>query len=112
MAWVHPDTVPLFRDVDDALSDVVERGRTVHQLLQNALMVSRAEAERQQNEDTRKISAWAAIGIVPTIVAGFFGMNLGGIPLAEHPLGFALVSALTLAICFALWRLFKHTGWL
>jgi magnesium transporter len=112
MAWVHPDTVPLFRDVDDALSDVVERGRTVHQLLQNALMVSRAEAERQQNEDTRKISAWAAIGIVPTIVAGFFGMNLGGIPLAEHPLGFALVSAMTLAICFALWRLFKHTGWL
>jgi len=112
MAWVHPDIVPLFRDVDDALSDIVERGRTVHQLLQNALMASRAEAERQQNEDTRKISAWAAIGIVPTIVAGFFGMNLGGIPLAEHPLGFLVVSALTLATCFCLWRLFKHTGWL
>ena len=45
---------------------------------------------RQQNEDTRKISAWAAIGIVPTIVAGLFGMNLGGIPLADHWLGFAV----------------------
>ena len=112
MAWVHPDIVPLFRDVDDALSDIVERGRTVHQLLQNALMASRAEAERQQNEDTRKISAWAAIGIVPTIVAGLFGMNLGGIPLAEHRLGFAVISALTLSTCFGLWRLFKHTGWL
>ena len=37
MPWVHPEIVPLFRDVDDALSEIVERGRTVHQLLQNAL---------------------------------------------------------------------------
>jgi magnesium transporter len=110
--WVSPAIVPLFRDVDDALSGIVERGRTVHQLLQNALMASRAEAERQQNEDTRKISAWAAIGIVPTIVAGFFGMNLGGIPLASHPLGFVTVCILTLGACFGLWRLFKRTGWL
>jgi magnesium transporter len=112
MTWVHPEIVPLFRDVDDALSGIVERGRTVHALLQNALTASRAEADRQQNEDTRKISAWAAIGIVPTIVAGFFGMNLSGIPLAERPIGFAVVCALTLATCFGLYRLFKHTGWL
>jgi len=110
--WVHPDIVPLFRDVDDALSGIVERGRTAHQLLQNALTASRAEAERQQNEDTRKISAWAAIGIVPTIIAGFFGMNLGGIPLGSHPLGFAIVSGLTLASCLGLYRLFKRSGWL
>ena len=110
--WVHPDIVPLFRDVDDALSGIVERGRTAHQLLQNALTASRAETERQQNEDTRKISAWAAIGIVPTIIAGFFGMNLGGIPLGSHPLGFAIVSALTLASCLGLYRLFKRSGWL
>jgi magnesium transporter len=112
MTWVHPEIVPLFRDVDDALSDIVERGRTVHQLLQNALQASRAEAERQQNEDTRKISAWAAIGIVPTIVAGLFGMNLGGIPLAEHWTGFAVVSGLTLLICLGLYKQFKKTGWL
>jgi magnesium transporter len=110
--WVHPEIVPLFRDVDDALSDIVERGRTVHQLLQNALMASKAEAERQQNEDTRKISAWAAIGIVPTIVAGLFGMNLGGIPLADHWTGFAVVSCVTFLICFGLYKQFKKTGWL
>jgi magnesium transporter len=112
MQWVHPDTVPLFRDVDDALSGIVERGRTVHQLLQNALTASRAEAERQQNEDTRKISAWAAIGIVPTIVAGLFGMNLGGIPLADHGLGFAIISALSLLLCVGLYRRFKRIKWL
>ena len=40
IAWVHPEIVPLFRDVDDALSEIVERGRTVHQLLNNALAAS------------------------------------------------------------------------
>ena len=71
MTWVHPEIVPLFRDVDDALSEIVERGRTVHMLLNNALTASRTEASLRQNEDTRKISAWAAMLIVPTIVVRF-----------------------------------------
>ena len=39
-------------------------------------------------------------------------MNLGGIPLADHWLGFGVVSALTLLLCFGLYRQFKRTGWL
>lgn len=112
MTWVHPEIVPLFRDVDDALSDIVERGRTVHQLLQNALMASRAEAERQANRDTRTISAWAAIGILPTVIAGLFGMNLGGIPLAGRTIGFGVITALTLLVCFLLYKRFKRIDWL
>jgi magnesium transporter len=110
--WVHPDIVPLFRDVDDVLSDVVERGRTAHQLLQNALTASRTEASLQQNEDMRRITAWVAIGVIPTIVAGLFGMNLGGIPGADHVLGFTIVCALTLLVCVLLYRRFKQTDWL
>jgi magnesium transporter len=112
MHWVHPDIVPLFRDVDDVLSEVVERGRTVHQLLQNALTASRTEASLRQNEDMRRITAWVAIGVIPTVVAGLFGMNLGGIPGAEHALGFTIVCALTLGLCVFLYRRFKDTDWL
>jgi magnesium transporter len=112
MPWLDPEAVPLYRDVDDVLSTVVERGRTTHAQLQSVLAASRAEAERRQNEDTRKISAWAAIGILPTIVAGFFGMNLGGIPLAEHRFGFAAVCVVTLLACVLLYRLFKRSRWL
>ncbi len=112
MPWVHPDIVPLFRDVDDALSEIVERGRTVHQLLNNALAASLTQASVRQNEDTRRISAWVAIGVVPTIVAGLFGMNLGGIPGAEHGLGFAIVTVLTLLVCVTLYKKFKAADWL
>ena len=111
-AWVHPDIVPLFRDVDDALAEIVERGRTLHHLLNNALTASRTEASIRQNEDTRKISAWAALLVVPTVVSGMFGMNLGGIPGSEHGLGFAIVTTLTVLISFGLYRQFKKTDWL
>ena len=112
MTWVHPEIVPLFRDVDDALSEIVERGRTVHMLLNNALTASRTEASLRQNEDTRKISAWAALLIVPTIVSGLFGMNLGGIPGNTHGLGFITVTALTVLASVLLYRQFKRTDWL
>ena len=110
--WVHPEIVPLFRDVDDALSEIVERGRTVHQLLNNALTASRTEASLRQNEDTRRISAWVAIGVIPTVIAGLFGMNLGGIPGGAHGLGFIIVVVLNIVLCVFLYRRFKATGWL
>lgn len=110
--WIHPETIPLFRDVDDALSEIVERGRTVHQLLNNALTASRTEASLRQNEDTRRISAWVAIGVVPTVIAGLFGMNLGGIPGGAHDVGFVAIVLLNVALCVFLYRRFRATGWL
>jgi magnesium transporter len=112
MTWVHPEIVPLFRDVDDALSEIVERGRTVHMLLNNALTASRTEASLRQNEDTRRISAWVAIGVIPTVIAGLFGMNLGGIPGGNHAMGFLVVVALNVVLCVYLYRRFKAADWL
>ena len=110
--WVHPEIVPLFRDVDEALSEIVERGRAVHELLNNALAASNTQAAMRQNEDTRRISAWVAIGVIPTVIAGLFGMNLGGIPGGDDGLGFAAVTVLTLLVCVLLYRRFKHADWL
>ena len=79
--WVHPEIVPLFHDVDDALSEIVERGRVVHQLLNNALAGEHEPgldaSERGHPAGSRP--GWR-IGVIPTILAGLFGMNLGGIP--------------------------------
>ena len=109
---MHRDIVPLFRDVDVALSGDHRAQSHRAPLLQNALAASRAQADHQQAEDTRRISAWVAIGVVPTIIAGLFGMNLGGIPGSDHLLGFGIVTVLTLAVCVYLYRQFKKADWL
>lgn len=112
MPWVPRETVPLFRDVDDTLAEVVERGRTAQALLTNALSASQTQASMRQSEDVRRISAWVAIGVIPTVIAGLFGMNLGGIPGGDDRLGFAVVTALTLLLCAWLYRIFKRADWL
>ena len=110
--WVDRQIVPLFRDVDEALAEIVERGRSLHHLLTNALAASNTQAAIRQNEDTRRISAWVAIGVVPTVVGGLFGMNLGGIPGAEHVLGFVIVTVVIVVLCVLLHRKFKQADWL
>jgi magnesium transporter len=110
--WVDPEIVPLFRDVDDALSEIVERGRSAQLMLTNVLTASLTQVAMQQNEDMRRISAWVAIGVVPTVVAGLFGMNLGGIPGGDHTLGFGIVALAIAAVCLLLYRRLRRSGWL
>jgi magnesium transporter len=110
--WVDRDIVPLFRDVDEALSEILERGKALHSLLTNALAASNTQASMRQNEDTRRISAWVAIGVIPTVIGGLFGMNLGGIPGGDHVLGFVIVTAIILLLCVWMYRKFKQADWL
>jgi magnesium transporter len=60
----------------------------------------------------QKISAWGAILIVPTLIAGIFGMNFEGIWLKDHPYGFELMLVLMVAIGALLYYRFKRSGWL
>jgi magnesium transporter len=72
---------------------------------QNAIAV-------RQNEDMRKISAWAAIALVPTAVAGIYGMNFDNMPELGWEYGYFLVLGVIAATCLGLHRLFRHNGWL
>lgn len=60
----------------------------------------------------QKISAWGAILIVPTLIAGIFGMNFEGVWLKHYPYGFELMLVLMLAIGALLYYWFKRSGWL
>ena len=54
----------------------------------------------RQNEDMRKISAWVAIGAVPTIVGGIYGMNFEHMPELDSPAGYPIVLIATVVACF------------
>ena len=60
----------------------------------------------------QKISAWGAILIVPTLIAGIFGMNFEGVWLKHYPYGFELMLVLMVAIGALLYYWFKRSGWL
>jgi magnesium transporter len=81
-------------------------------LIDSAVGLCFTQVSLQQNEDTRKISAWVAIGALPTMVAGFYGMNFTHMPELDSPYGDPIVIIVLITGCSLLYRAFRRTGWL
>jgi len=112
VAEVGADAMPFFRDVADHVVRVGEQVDSLDHLLDNALSAHLARITVQQNEDVRRISAWAALFLAPTLVASIYGMNFEQMPELSWSLGYPLVLVLMAAGSYALWRAFKRSGWL
>jgi magnesium transporter len=65
-----------------------------------------------QNDQVKKISAWAAILIVPTLITGIYGMNFDFMPELHWLLGYPYSLVIMLTISLILYRRFKRLGWL
>jgi magnesium transporter len=120
LRWLTEARTPLvpaevrsyFRDVDDHHITVAERVAGFDQLLTNLVDATVAKLSLQQNSDMRKITAWAAIIAVPTMVTGLYGMNFDNMPLLHWEWGYPIVLVGMLAVCLVLYRSFKHREWL
>jgi magnesium transporter len=81
-------------------------------LLSDVLSAHLSRVGVQQNEDMRKISAWAAMITVPTLIAGIYGMNFDHMPELHWLLGYPLALVLMSTAVLLLWRTFRRSGWL
>ncbi|GAA2723427.1 MULTISPECIES: magnesium/cobalt transporter CorA [Streptomyces] len=112
MRLVEPDIQKYFRDVADHLARVHEQVVSFDDLLNSILQANLAQASVAQNEDMRKITSWAAIFAVPTMIAGIYGMNFDHMPELHWKYGYPAVMVVTVAICVTIHRGFKRNGWL
>jgi magnesium transporter len=110
--YIAEAAAPFFRDVADHLMRVSESIETLDSLLSTAFDAHYASISIQQNEDMRKISAWAAIAAISTLVAGVYGMNFTWIPELHWHFGYFYALALMVGASTFLWRQFKKSGWL
>ena len=101
MRLVDPDIQKYFRDVADHLARVNEQVLGFDDLLNSILQANLAQATVAQNEDMRKITAWAAIFAVPTMIAGVYGMNFDHMPELHWKYGYPMVLGVIVGICFA-----------
>ncbi|MEU8433183.1 magnesium/cobalt transporter CorA [Streptomyces sp. NPDC029216] len=110
--FVHDHARPFFRDVADHLTKANEYVEGLDRLLSDALAAHLAQMGVRQNDDMRKISAWAAMAAVPTMVAGIYGMNFDHMPELREWWGYPVVVLLMVVLCLGLHRMFKRRGWL
>ncbi len=105
-------TRPYFQDVNDHVLRINEMIDTVQQLTSTALDAHLALASVAQNEDTKRLAAWAAILAVPTMIAGIYGMNFENLPELHWQFGYPVALLAMFVICTLLYRGFKESGWL
>ncbi len=114
------------RDVGDHVLRIVERIDAFRSLLQNALTVDATlvgqrqndeiqqltQTSLDQNEQVKRISAWAAILFAPTLVGTIYGMNFKHMPELGWRLGYPLALLAMTACGVVLYVVFKRRGWL
>ncbi|MGW0807301.1 magnesium and cobalt transport protein CorA [Nonomuraea sp. NPDC002799] len=108
-----------FRDVLDHLLRVDAQVDEHNELLTSALSAHLALVGReqstvamQQNADMRKISSWAALIAVPTMIAGIYGMNFDHMPELHWLLGYPLSLSVMVIAVIIVHRLLRKSGWL
>ncbi len=112
MDGVDEETATYFRDVSDHLHRVTEVIDNLDGMLSTAFDAHLARISVQQNDDMRKISAGAALVVVPTLIAGIYGMNFDHMPELGWAYGYPFAVALMIGVSAALLWFFKKSGWL
>jgi magnesium transporter len=109
---VDPEVRRYLRDVQDNVERVNEQIEGFRAMLSDILSVNLTLVGIRQNDQTRKVSAWAAILFAPTLVAAVYGMNFDHMPELHWALGYPFALTLMLVIAATLYLAFRRAGWL
>jgi magnesium transporter len=108
---VTPALMPYYRDVQDHVIRSIELIDNVRELLSSALEARLAQASNRLNVVMKQLSAWAAIILIPTLIAGIYGMNFRNMPELDWRLGYPFALGVMAVAAFALYRVFKKRDW-
>jgi magnesium transporter len=109
---IDPELRSYLRELHDRVLRVEEPTEGFRDMLSDILVVNLTLISVRQNDQTKKISAWAAILIVPTLIAGIYGMNFDYMPELHWTFGYPFALALIVSISVGLYAVFRHIKWL
>jgi magnesium transporter len=103
---------PYLRDVSDDAKLLDEDILGQRDRLTAVLETNLALIAHRQNDSVRKISGWAAILAVPTLIAGVYGMNFKDMPGRSWAVGFPVSVVAMLLIASLLYAGLRRAGWM
>jgi magnesium transporter len=102
---------PYFQDVYDHALRAIEWTDSLRELLNNIREAHLTMQSNRMNLIMKRVTSWAAIIAVPTLITGFFGQNIP-FPSSEQTIGVWVSSALILATSATLYWIFRRRDWL
>ena len=102
---------PYFQDVYDHVLRINESTDSLRDLVATIVETNISLRDYRQNQVMKRVTSWAAIIAVPTLITGWYGQNVP-YPGSGEAWGVAASSVLTIGGAGALYVLFKRRGWL
>lgn len=102
---------PYFQDIYDHVLRISESSDALRDLVATIVETNLSLRDYRQNQVMKKVSSWAAIALVPTVVTGYFGMNVP-FPTDGSPAGVWLSAVLAIGGSVFLYFLFRRRDWL
>jgi magnesium transporter len=102
---------PYYQDVYDHILRVSESSDSLRDLVATIVETNLSLRDYRQNQIVKKVTSWAAIIAVPTLITGYYGMN---VPYPGHGThaGYVVSTALILVLSGILYLLFRSRDWL
>jgi magnesium transporter len=108
---VDDDLMPYYQDVYDQALRTADWTEGLRDLVSSIVETNLAIQGNRLNVITKKVTGWAAIIAVPTLVTGFFGMNVP-YPGFGDKAGLAASVAVMVLAGLVLYVIFKRKDWL
>ena len=109
---VTAELEPYYRDVYDHVLRTTDFVDNLRDVLSNTFDAHLAAVSNRLNEVMKVLTSWAAIILVPTLIAGIYGMNFTHMPELTWRYGYAYALGLMLVSGLLLHRMFRRRGWL
>ena len=108
---VAEELYPYYQDVYDHVLRVSESTDALRDLVSTIVETNISLRDYRQNQIMKQVTSWAAIIAVPTLITGYYGMNVP-YPGFGEAWGAWASTGLTVALSGALYVLFKRKEWL
>lgn len=102
---------PYYQDVYDHILRVGESTDALRDLVATIVETNISLRDYRQNQIMKKVTSWAAIVAVPTLITGFYGMNVPYPGFARHS-GVVASVVLMAGLSGLLYVLFRRRDWL
>jgi magnesium transporter len=109
---VDADLMPYYQDVYDHVLRATDWTDSLRDLVSTILETNLTIQGNRMNEIMKAVTSWAAIAAVPTVITGYYGMNVRIFPAAESLTGGVVAIVLMIVGVAVLYRMFKARDWL
>jgi magnesium transporter len=101
-----------YRELNADITQLIEMTTTYRDIITSAIEIHLSSISNNLNVTMKKVTSWGAIILVPSLIAGIFGMNFRHIPTLDSPGGFFAALLLMVIASALLTGYFKKKDWL